>query len=130
MLPHAKLEGKRVLVIEDEALVACHIAELLHELGCVPSGPAPSVEAALAAIDGPGKIDCATLDVRLEDGISGHVAGTLLTKEIPFVICSAYRISLPGLDSIPVLEKPIRKEQFEASLERAMNLAPLLGLPA
>jgi CheY-like chemotaxis protein len=123
MLRPAELEGARVLVIEDEALVAKNIAELLLELGCVPLGPARSVKAALAIIRDTGKIDCAILDVRLEDGISGHVAGALLAKDIPFVICSGYKISVPDL-SIPILEKPFQKEQLKTGLERALNLIP------
>jgi CheY-like chemotaxis protein len=115
------LEGVRVLIIEDEALVAAHTAEMLQELGCIPAGIAPAVADALAMIDNE-KIDCATLDVRLDNEISGHVAGALMSKGIPFVVCSAYPISLPDFAHIPILEKPITKEQLKGGLERALGL--------
>jgi two-component SAPR family response regulator len=127
MLARAGLEGARVLIVEDEALVAIHIAEMIREFGCVPLGPVRSVEAALATIDDVGKIDCATVDVRLEDGISGHVAGALMAKGIPFVICSAYSINLPDFRNVPIVEKPFQKEQFKTALERALNSIPRLS---
>jgi CheY-like chemotaxis protein len=116
------LEGVHVLIVEDEALVAAHTAELLRELGCVPAGIAPAVADALAMINGGTKIDCATLDVRLDIEISGHVAGALMSKGIPFVVCSAYPISLPDFAHIPILEKPITKDQLRGGLERALGL--------
>ena len=115
------LKGVRVLVVEDEALVAADTAEMLRELGCIPAGIAASVSEALAIISGGEKIDCATLDVRLDVEISGHVAGALMSKGIPFVVCSAYPITLPDFQNIPILEKPITKEQLKGSLERALG---------
>jgi CheY-like chemotaxis protein len=117
------LEGVRVLVIEDEALVAADTAEMLRELGCVPVGIAASVDDALAIIGSGEKIDCATLDVRLDFEISGHVAGALMSKGIPFVVCSAYPITLPDFRRIPILEKPITKQQLKGALETAMGLS-------
>src|SRR6516225_111151 len=116
------LKGVRVLIIEDEALVAADTAEMLRELGCLPAGIAPAVTDALALINSGEKIDCATLDVRLDAEISGHVAGALMSKNIPFVVCSAYPINLPDFAHIPILEKPITKEQLKNALERALRL--------
>jgi CheY-like chemotaxis protein len=116
------LEGTRVLIIEDEALVAADTAEMLRELGCIPVGIAPAVSDALAIIDSGEKIDCATLDVRLDIEISGHVAGALMSKGIPFVVCSAYLISLPDFAHIPILEKPVTKEQLKGGLERVLGV--------
>jgi CheY-like chemotaxis protein len=116
------LQGVRVLIVEDEALVAANTAEMLRELGCIPAGIAPAVADALAIINSREKIDCATLDVRLDIEISGHVAGALMSKGIPFVVCSAYPISLPDFAQIPILEKPISKERLKIGLERALGL--------
>jgi CheY-like chemotaxis protein len=122
------LEGVRVLIIEDEALVAAHTAEMLRELGCIPVGIAPAVTDALAIINSGEIIDCATLDVRLDIEISGHVAGALMSKGVPFVVCSAYPISLPDFGHIPILEKPITKEQLKSALEGALGLQMQPGL--
>ena len=116
------LEGVRVLIIEDEALVAAHTADMLRELGCIPTGIALAAADALAVINGGEKIDCATLDVRLDVEISGHVAGALMSKGIPFVVCTAYPISLPDFTHIPILMKPITTEQLKGGLEKALGL--------
>ena len=123
------LGGVRVLIIEDEALVAADTAEMLRELGCVPAGIAASVTDALAIINSGEKIDCATLDVRLDFEISGHVAGALMSKGIPFVVCSAYPINLPDFRHIPILEKPITKQQLKSWLlgANATNMAYMLS---
>jgi CheY-like chemotaxis protein len=127
-MPLAGLEGARVLIIEDEMLVAVHIAEMLRELGCVPAGTASTVELALAAISDGERIDCATLDVRLDAEISGHVAGVLMAKDIPFVVCSAYKIGLPDFRNIPVLVKPFGKDQLKIGLEQVLLVHSINGL--
>jgi CheY-like chemotaxis protein len=118
-----RLEGTRVLIIEDEALAALQAEALLRELGCVPVGRAANVNAALEKINGSDDIDCATLDVRLDNEIASDVAGALIAKEIPFIVCSAYDIWLRDFKQIPIVGKPYTKEQFRAGLERALGVA-------
>ena len=60
----AELEGVRVLVVEDEFLVAMLIEDMLQSAGCVVSGPIPRVTEALAAL-GHETYDAAILDVNL-----------------------------------------------------------------
>ena len=60
----AELEGVRVLVVEDEFLVATLIEDMLQSAGCVVSGPIPRLAEALDAVDR-GAYDAAILDVNL-----------------------------------------------------------------
>jgi two-component SAPR family response regulator len=121
------LEGARVLIIEDDGLIAADIADMLVELGCVPAGIAPTVEDALKVIGSGVQADCATLDVRLDTEIAGAVGGALISKGIPFVVISAYEISLRDFQHIPTLKKPVTKEQLRQGLERALGISHPLG---
>jgi CheY-like chemotaxis protein len=62
------LAGCRVLVVEDEALVAATISDLLTEAEGVPVGPAATVREARQLLKGGAVLDAALLDVNLSDG--------------------------------------------------------------
>jgi len=128
MLARKGLEGARVLIIEDEGLIAADIVNMLWELGCVPSGIARTVADALEVIDSGAQIDCVTLDIRLDTEIAGAVGGLLISKGIPFVVCSAYAISLRDFPQIPILQKPLTIEQLRQGLERALGISHPLGI--
>jgi DNA-binding response OmpR family regulator len=79
--------GCRVLVLEDEAVVALMIEELLTESGFVVIGPVASTMAGLAIVE-QEIVDCAVLDIKLTDGTSLPVAKALAARGIPFVIAT------------------------------------------
>ncbi len=82
-------EGRRVLVVEDEMIIALLIEDTLIDLGAVVVGPASHVEAAVKlAAEAP--IDAAVLDVNIRGGNSYPVADVLSERGIPFVFCSGY----------------------------------------
>jgi len=114
----AALAGLRILVLEDEMLVAMLVEDMLAELGCVVVGPASSVTEALALLAA-GPVDSALLDVNLSHGGSGYaVADALAARAIPFAFVTGYgRISLraPHRDR-PVLQKPFRMEALSRVL--------------
>ncbi|WP_281517413.1 response regulator [Ferranicluibacter rubi] len=102
-----KLAGKRVLIVEDEMLVALLIEDFILQLGCEIVGMAMRLEPALdlaRTID----IDVAILDINLAGKPSFPVAEILQARGIPFVFASGYGAA--GLDgsgiSAPVLQKP------------------------
>ena len=79
----------RVLVVEDEALIAIGIEDALAELGCEMVGPASSLEAAMRlAREEP--LDAAFLDVTIRGGDVFPVAEILLQRGVPFVFSSGY----------------------------------------
>ena len=123
MVDQPQLQGVRVLVIEDDGLSALVAQEMLAELGCAVAGVADSVDAALAAIESAGSLDCVMLDVRLGAEISSDIATHLLKKGVPFIICSGYDIILPGMN-IPVVDKPYTVETLGKALTRALTHKP------
>ena len=66
------LKDTRILVIEDDGLSALVAREMLGELGCRVAGVASSVDAALAAIENGGAIDCVMLDVAWGPNFERH----------------------------------------------------------
>lgn len=79
----------RVLVVEDEWLIAEDIAACLRASGHQVVGPAPSVAAALRLI-GEDHVDMALLDVQLNDETSLAIAEELQTRDIPFACLSGF----------------------------------------
>lgn len=79
----------RVLVVEDEWLIATEVEQELHEAGFSIVGPVGSVERALEAIEA-GRIDAAVLDVRLQSEDSYPVAERLQERHIPFLFITGY----------------------------------------
>ena len=111
------LSGLRVLVVEDEPLIALDIKDLLETSGVCVIGPAARVSDALALVE-QNRPDAAVLDVRLQaDTTTFPVADRLLQNGIPFI----FQTSDPGLiapthASVPVLRKPFQPEQLLAKI--------------
>jgi DNA-binding response OmpR family regulator len=85
----AALEGIRVLVVEDEFLVATLIEDMLLAAGCVVAGPIPRLSEALDAADR-GTFDAAVLDVNLGGNRVYPVADALSRRNVPFVFVTGY----------------------------------------
>jgi CheY-like chemotaxis protein len=81
--------GLRILVVEDEMLIAILIEVILQELGCHVVGPVSRLDAAMRlAHEEP--LDAAILDVSIRGGQVYPVAEKLLARNIPFVLASGY----------------------------------------
>ncbi len=110
-----KQAGKlRVLLVEDEALIAMMIQESLTEFGFHVIGPVCTVpEAEAVAKD--SQLDAAVLDINLGDGLVYSVAEILAARGVPFVFVTGY--DAESVDSrftgIPVLQKPIEREMLQ-----------------
>jgi len=106
MLGRASLKSRRVLVVEDEAVEALMLEELLIQAGCVVIGPAVTTESALSLI-GREAIDCAVLDVKLVDGEAFPVADALAARGVPFLFATAYEADALGASyaAVPRVEK-------------------------
>lgn len=113
---------RRILVVEDEPIVAIALQDMLEELGYEVVGPGFRVAAALAlARNEP--IDAAILDVNMGDGDSYGVAEALGARGIPFVFATGYgRLGLdPAYDEAAVLQKPYREAQVAAALNALLT---------
>ena len=111
------LSGRRVLVVEDEMMVAWLLQDMLTELGCVVIGPAASVGEALALIEVQG-LDAAVLDVNLSGQMSYPVADVLVARGVPFIFSTGYASNRlqEGYRMFPVLQKPYHMTELSAAL--------------
>ena len=112
----------RVLVVEDDALLALDIVRLLEDAGLEVVGPATSVAKALRLIGDHG-CDVAVLDVNLGKETSEPIACELQARGTPFVVLSGYSSEQhpPGLRGAPVLSKPARPSNLVATLLRCVR---------
>lgn len=117
-----ELKAPRVLVIEDEAMIAMLIEDMLTELGCAMLGPAADAARALAMIE-EANLDAAILDVNLGGERTTPVAATLKSKGIPFIFATGYGASGIDAEFIDqlVLTKPFRKADLEAALRSLLG---------
>ena len=112
--------GRRVLVAEDEFVIALEIGDVLRRAGYEVVGPAATAgEAARLAAAEP--LDAAVLDLELRDGTAVAAADALAGRGIPFVFLSGYAVEvLPGhLRGRAVLDKPFAVERLPAAVEAA-----------
>lgn len=114
------VEGLRLLVVEDEYLLALYLAEALADLGACVVGPVGSVDAALDLIAHSPGIDAAILDVNLGGEVVYPVADELNSRQVPFVFASGYdRDALPErYRAFGVCTKPIDPVEVGATLSQ------------
>ena len=105
----AMLGGRRVLVVEDDYLVATDLADELADHGAEVVGPAGSVEEALALVAAASRIDAAVLDINLRNEKVYPVAEALRARGVPFVFTTGYDAWLvpEAFAAVPRLEKPV-----------------------
>jgi CheY-like chemotaxis protein len=117
------LSGRRVLVIEDEMLVAMEFESLLERQGCAVVGPASTVDRALALLDH-DQPDAALLDLNLNGEPATAVAVALRTRGVPFVLVTGYgeaQSSEPELQDAPRVDKPVNHHALVRALARVMD---------
>jgi two-component SAPR family response regulator len=110
------------MLLEDEAIIAFSVEDILIELGCSVVGPAMNLEEAMALVT-TGDIDAAVLDININSARSYSVARELERRDVPFVFASGYGESGVDWDGVPVevLAKPYRKEQLERALTELVS---------
>ena len=118
--PMASLAGQRVLVVEDDYVIATEVVDMLSQAGALPIGPLGWEADALAvATDWAVPIDLAILDVDLHGMPSYRVADALLARGIPLVFTTGFSAEAVGAayHGYPRLEKPVS----ERALLRALR---------
>ena len=106
----------RLLIIEDDWLIAEALADQLDELNLEVAGVAGTVAEALDLL-ATSEIDAALLDMKLHDRFAGEVADALRQQGVPFLFVSAYsRAPDPGYDAVPILRKPFKTTDLQAAL--------------
>ncbi|WP_045835464.1 response regulator [Hyphomicrobium sp. 99] len=97
----------RVLLVEDNTLIALDLEEILKGYGCCVVGPSVTVREALEVL-GTEEVDIAVVDYLLEDGEAAPLARALDDKGIPFAICTGAGEDELGTlyPNTPILGKP------------------------
>lgn len=119
------LKGKRILVVEDEALIAVMVEDMLTEMGSVVVGPAATIEQALA-LARTGEIDGAVLDVNVRGERIDPVAEALAERGVPMLFATGYgEVRLASGATTTVIDKPYTQDKLARGLAAAMGASPL-----
>jgi CheY-like chemotaxis protein len=122
---HGNLAGLRVLVADDEVMVAMLLKGMLTALDAEVVGPVNSTETALRAIEEEA-LDAATLDVNMRGSRIYKAAAALRQRGIPFIFVTGYGdlSDCPeSLRDVPRLTKPFRLKDLAAALEGVIGQA-------
>lgn len=119
---HEVRPGLSVFVVEDEALVALNLEDILVDLGCKVVGPAMRLERAEAMVDQGMQADVAILDVNVAGTMVFPFARRLAAAGMPLVFATGYgRSGLPEeFGTRPILQKPYTTDDVRAGLAEAL----------
>jgi CheY-like chemotaxis protein len=119
------LTGRRVLIVEDESLVAMLLETILEDMGCQPVGPAANIDDGLALASGEEALDAALLDVNVGGRQVFPVAEALRARGVPFIFSTGY-----GEGGLPdewrgqaTLQKPFTEAAVRDALMKAVGVA-------
>lgn len=115
----------RILVVEDEPLIALDLELILEESGYQVIGPAGSVEKALGLLEA-NTCDAAVLDQHLRGETVEKVASYLSAKGTPFVFVSGYgrQILAERYADVPFLSKPVDPSKLVKTLKHLLSSSP------
>jgi CheY-like chemotaxis protein len=119
----ADLAGRRILVVEDEFLLAMELESLLERHGSIVLGPVSSVDQALAALEAE-QPEIALLDVNLKGQRATPVAAALRQRGVPFVLITGYssaQLLEPELRHASRVDKPVDGRDLGRAVARALN---------
>ncbi len=119
------LQGVRVLVVEDEYLVASLIGDMLQLAGCVVCGPVPRLAQALDAASNEA-CDVAVLDINLAGQWSYPVAEILARRNVPFVFVTGYNANAMPAEFArrPRVNKPFKMSELLTVLSDMVSGPP------
>lgn len=114
----------KILVVEDDALIAMELGERLTDMGFEVLGPAHSIAEAEAVLARETP-DAALLDARLAGNTSSVPLGLVFrSKGIPFAFCTGFdrvKEAPPELANAPVLTKPVSDADIKTCLEKLLS---------
>ena len=117
------LSGQRALIVEDDAMSALAMTEMLAGLGCTIVDVAGGLARGLAAAEF-HELDVAVIDIHLGDEKAFRVAHMLMAREVPFVFATAASPDVipPALSEVPTLSKPFTANDLKRSLMEVLEL--------
>ena len=116
----------RVLVLEDELLIAMFLDDLLVDAGYAVIGPASTVAEALAMLRSEPPPDVALLDFHVAGETSLAIADAITARGLPLVFLTGYgpEVLPPRYSDAPVLTKPYEGRELLAALNRTLQSRP------
>jgi CheY-like chemotaxis protein len=125
MMASSPLRDRRILVVEDEYVIAMSLQDALENAGSVVVGPVPSVDKAIQKIESEPDIDAAVVDVNLGGLLAYPVADMLIARKIPFVFTSGYddNVLRERYSQVKNCPKPYLFQAMEEALVEAMSLS-------
>lgn len=118
------LNGRSILIVEDESLVAMLLETILDDMGCATVGPVSNIDEALTMLDGGLVIDGALLDVNVAGREVFPVAAALKARGVPFVFSTGY-----GQGGLPdewrdqsTIQKPFTEATVRGALMKALGV--------
>jgi CheY-like chemotaxis protein len=124
-----ELSNRKVLVVEDEMMIAMLIEDMLDEFGCELVGPATNIPRALELI-GKESIEIAVLDLNLDGQDTYAIADALQQKNVPFIFATGYGST--GLrkeyGNRPILQKPFQQKDLEIALAEALSGSKMVAV--
>ena len=119
------LEGRKVLVVEDESLVAMLLETILEDMGCIPVGPVSTVDEGVAKAENEPDLDLALLDVNVAGRQVFPVAEALARRGVPMVFSTGYGEAglPPEWRGVPAIQKPFNEHAVRDALLNALNVA-------
>jgi CheY-like chemotaxis protein len=125
--PSSRTRPPRILVVEDEPVMAHMIAELVREFGYEVSSVARTAAMARLQI-AMRNFDCVLLDINLEGESHPEISDILLEAGVPFAFVTGYDYVLESRhEDVPLLEKPFRTVQLRALLEKLVGSGSSTG---
>lgn len=119
------LSGRKILIVEDESLVAMLLETILEDMGCEPVGPESNVDDGLKSATETPALDAALLDVNVAGREVFPVAAALKARGVPFVFSTGY-----GEGGLPeewrgntTIQKPFTEAAVRDALMRVMNIS-------
>ncbi|MBB3691952.1 response regulator [Sphingomonas sp. BK580] len=113
----------RILIVEDEYLLADELAIELAELGATVLGPAPDVQTALRLLSDGEALNGAVLDINLGGEPAFPVADRLIAQGVPIVFTTGYdAAAMPDrFKNVPRCEKPFSIARMTAAMVKAFR---------
>ena len=118
--------ARRVLIVEDEAMIAMLVELILQNADCAVVGPVSSVRGALRLIERQS-LDAAVVDFRLGDDDSCEIIDVLDQRGVPFLIMTGQEMAdlPPRLRHLNIMNKPFQPEALVRAVEKILS-APVL----
>ena len=115
-------KARRVLVVEDEPILAMNIEDMLTELGHLVTATATRIDKALSLAEG-GEFNLAALDINLAGSNTFQVAAILRRRGIPFIFTSGYGADdlVDGYRRAHLLTKPFGLNDLEHMIALALS---------